>query len=50
MTDNELIQWLFDLLWDDLTDGNIPSDDELTVIKQELLKRGLNPQDLADNV
>jgi len=42
MTDYELIQQLFNLLWEDLTDGDTPTDAELSEVRLELEKRGLN--------
>ena len=41
MTDHELIEFLWKLLWNDLSDGDVPSDDELYTLKTELTKRGI---------
>ena len=40
MTDEQFANFLFYLLWDDLTDGNTPSDSDFSIIKQEFEKRG----------
>ncbi len=41
MTDKELIEFLWKLLWGDLSDGDTPSDDELNTLLTELTKRGI---------
>ena len=46
MSDIEFIAWLVKLLWDDVTDGNTPDSSDFEIIKMELEKRGLNPDEL----
>lgn len=41
MTDIELIKYLWRLLANDLTDGDTPSNEELQIVWDELVKRGL---------
>ncbi len=41
MNDQELIEFLWKLLWNDLSDGDVPSDDQLYTLKEELTKRGI---------
>jgi hypothetical protein len=45
MSDRELIEFLFKLLWGDLTDGDTPSDKELETLRIELWKRHILPDD-----
>lgn len=39
MTDEELANFIFYLLWDDATDGNTPEEEDWDKIKEEFLKR-----------
>lgn len=39
MSDEELIKFLWKLLWDDLSDGDTPSDKEMETLRVELTKR-----------
>lgn len=41
MSDEEFIKFLWNLLWDDLSDGNTPSDGVFEVLRDELNKRGI---------
>lgn len=41
MNDKELIKFLWELLWNDLSDGDTPSDEELETLVRELTKRGI---------
>lgn len=41
MSDKELIEFLWRLLWEDLSDGEIPSSDEQDVLLKELTDRGI---------
>lgn len=41
MNDEELIKFLWRLLWDDLSDGDTPSDEEMEILKVELTKRSI---------
>lgn len=41
MTDIELIEFLWRLLWYDLSDGDVPSDEEMETLKVELTRRGI---------
>lgn len=41
MNDQELIEFLWKLLWNDLSDGDVPSADEIYTLKEELTKRGI---------
>lgn len=41
MTDMELISFLWNLLWGDLSDGDTPTTAELEILKQELTKRNI---------
>jgi hypothetical protein len=39
MSDKEFIEFLWRLLWDDLSDGDTPSDSEMEILRVELTKR-----------
>lgn len=39
MTDEEFIEFLWGLLWADLSDGDTPSKEEMEILKTELTKR-----------
>jgi hypothetical protein len=41
MSDKQLIEFLWKLLWADLSDGDMPSEDDLFTLKEELTKRGI---------
>ena len=41
MNDPEFIEFLWRLLWNDLSDGDTPSQEEIKVLKIELTKRGI---------
>lgn len=41
MNDEEFIKFLWRLLWDDLSDGDTPSDEEFETLKIELNRRGI---------
>ena len=41
MTDKEFIEFLWGLLWNDLSDGDTPSKDEIEVLRIELSQRGI---------
>ena len=39
MTDKEFVNFIFYLLWNDLTDGNTPTEEDFQKIKDEFLER-----------
>lgn len=39
MSDKEFIEFLWKLLWGDLSDGDMPSKEEIEILKKELTKR-----------
>lgn len=39
MSDKELIEFLWNLLWSDLTDGDVPSEDDMYKLLEELTNR-----------
>lgn len=41
MSDRELIVFLWKLLWADLSDGDVPSEDDLYTLRGELTDRGI---------
>lgn len=41
MTDFELIDFLWRLLWNELSDGDTPSDEEMETLRVELTLRGI---------
>lgn len=41
MSDKEFIQFLWSLLWDDISDGITPSDEEFQTLRKELNDRGI---------
>lgn len=41
MSDKEFIEFLWGLLWDDLSDGDTPSDAEQEILLKELTDRGI---------
>lgn len=41
MNDEELIKFLWKLLWADLSDGDTPSTSEIETLKVELTNRGI---------
>jgi hypothetical protein len=42
MTDRELILYLCQLLWDDLSDGDVPDDKDFKTLKEELTNRNID--------
>jgi len=47
MTDKEFIEYLWKLLWDDLSDGDTPSNEDWDILRKELSARNINIEDLA---
>jgi hypothetical protein len=41
LSDKELIKFLWELLWNDLSDGDTPSDTEMDILRVELTNRGI---------
>lgn len=46
MTDREFILFLVKLFWDLVGDGDMPSDSEWDKIKEELLSRDIDPDEV----
>lgn len=46
MTDIELILYLCKLLWDDVSDGDTPSDEDFRIISHALEDRGIDPDEI----
>jgi hypothetical protein len=44
MNDTEFILFLWKLLIEDLTDGDVPSEEEFETVRQEFIKRGLEEE------
>jgi hypothetical protein len=42
MTDKEFIIWLCELLWEDLSDGDVPDDADFDLIRKELQARDID--------
>ena len=45
MTDIELILFLLKLLWDDCSDGDVPDENDWDKIREELIKRNVDPDE-----
>ena len=45
MDDTEFILFLVKLLWDEVSDGDTPEDKDFNVIRDELLERGIDPDE-----
>ena len=46
MTNEKFILFLCNILWEDLADGDIPSDEDWKTIRNELFERGLDPDEI----
>lgn len=48
MTDRELIEYLWNLLANDITDGDVPSEEEYAVLEKEFKERGIIENELFE--
>jgi len=48
MSDIEFILFLIQLLWNEVTDGDTPTDDDFDVIRKELVERDYDPDQVMN--
>lgn len=46
MTETEFILFLIGLLWNDLTDGDTPSEEDFDLIREQVTKMGFDPDEI----
>jgi hypothetical protein len=47
MTDEEFIIYLWNLLWDDISDGDTPDEEDFEILRKELNNRGIIDGDFS---